>query len=298
MGLAPGALRELHWHANAAEWGYVQAGRVRCTILDPRGQGEVLDFDPGDVWYFPRGYPHSIQCLGPDDTRFVLIFDNGYFSENETFSISDWFAHTPARVLEKNLGLPPDLSASFPQKEVYMARGPLPGRLPSDPPPGLSRGGQTYRYRLLAQEPRRFPGGDIRMVGAAEFPISTTLTGALLNLEPAGLREMHWHPNCDEWFLVLEGRLEMTLFASLGTARTETFEAGDVGFAPQGYGHYLENTGQGRAQVLLGFNTGSYQEISASAWLAATPRQVLATNFGVPEESFRHIPGQEVFITR
>ena len=74
MQLAPGGLRELHWHANAAEWAYVIRGHCRVTTIDPQGYSEIVDFGPGDVWYFPRGHGHSIQGLGPDDCQFVLWF--------------------------------------------------------------------------------------------------------------------------------------------------------------------------------------------------------------------------------
>jgi len=37
MTLAPGAMRELHWHATAAEWAFVDKGRVRTTVLAPGG---------------------------------------------------------------------------------------------------------------------------------------------------------------------------------------------------------------------------------------------------------------------
>ncbi|MGI8725398.1 MAG: cupin domain-containing protein [Methyloceanibacter sp.] len=103
MTLEPGALRELHWHANAAEWAYVIAGRCRVTTIDPNNQCEIVDFGPGDVWYFPRGHDHSIQGIGPGTCTFVLVFDNGYFSEFGTFSISDWLGHTPPDMLAKNL---------------------------------------------------------------------------------------------------------------------------------------------------------------------------------------------------
>ena len=65
MTLEPGALRELHWHANAAEWAYVLEGNCRVSTIDPLGHCEIIDFGPGDVWYFPRGHGHSIQGLGP-----------------------------------------------------------------------------------------------------------------------------------------------------------------------------------------------------------------------------------------
>ena len=100
MTLEPGALRELHWHASAAEWAYVLEGNCRVTTIDPLGQCEIVNFGPGDVWYFPRGHGHSIQRLEPDTCAFLLVFDNGYFSEFGTFSIADWLGHVPAEVRE------------------------------------------------------------------------------------------------------------------------------------------------------------------------------------------------------
>src|SRR6266404_3635983 len=64
MGLEPGAMRELHWHATAAEWAFVDKGRVRTTVIQPNRQSESNDFEPGDVWYFPRGHGHMLECLG------------------------------------------------------------------------------------------------------------------------------------------------------------------------------------------------------------------------------------------
>ena len=97
MRLNPGGIRELHWHAIAAEWAFVIKGRVRTTVIGPDGTSETNDFDPGDVWYFPRGHGHMLQGLGPGETHFVLIFDDGAFSEFGTFSTTDWLGHTPPR---------------------------------------------------------------------------------------------------------------------------------------------------------------------------------------------------------
>ncbi len=33
MQLEPGVMRELHWHATAAEWAFVLKGRVRTTVI-------------------------------------------------------------------------------------------------------------------------------------------------------------------------------------------------------------------------------------------------------------------------
>ena len=124
MTLEPGAMRELHWHATAAEWAFVIDGRVRTTVIDPQGcLAETNDFEPGDIWDLPRGHGHVLTCLGDKPTHFILIFDNGYFSEFGTFSISDWMGHAPPALLAKNFGVPASTFDSFPKEEVYFARG-------------------------------------------------------------------------------------------------------------------------------------------------------------------------------
>jgi oxalate decarboxylase len=297
MSLAPGALRELHWHANAAEWAYVIKGQCRVSTIDPEGHSQIADFSSGDVWYFPRGFGHSIQGIGRDECLFLLVFDNGYFSEFGTFSISDWIGHTPAEVLAKNFGVPPETFANFPKSEVYIAQGPVPPQLLLDPAPGsINVGALTHRYRLLAQQAENFPGGTLRLVSEREFPISKTMTGSLMRIKPGGLRELHWHPNADEWQYYLSGRARMSVFGSHGRVRHEEFGPGDVGYAPQGYGHYIENAGSEDLEVLIVLNDGKYESISLSAWMAANPHLLLATNFRVPESTFDKFPNRQRFM--
>src|SRR6266849_5357549 len=156
MSLAPGALRELHWHAHAAEWAYVIKGQCRVTTIDPRGHSEIVDFGPGDVWYFPRGHGHSIQGIGPEDCLFILAFDSGHFSEFATFSVSDWVGHTPGQILRKNFGVPADTFAAFPKREVYISQGAVPGPLPVDPSGGTADASLlTHRYALCRPRSRR-----------------------------------------------------------------------------------------------------------------------------------------------
>ncbi|MEA2224231.1 MAG: oxalate decarboxylase, partial [Solirubrobacteraceae bacterium] len=102
MRLKPGGVRELHWHKEA-EWSYMLAGRARITAVDADGRNFIDDVGVGDLWNFPAGIPHSIQGLD-DGCEFLLVFDDGDFSENETFLITDWFAHTPPEVLAQNFG--------------------------------------------------------------------------------------------------------------------------------------------------------------------------------------------------
>ena len=291
MRLDSGTIRELHWHANAAEWAYVVQGNCRTTIFSPDGSSEMTDFTAGDIWYFPRGYGHSIQGLGPGACHFILVFDNGAFSEFATFSFSDWLAHTPPDVLTKNLNLSASDLKQLPTEEVYFAQGPI--GAPAQP----SAANSTHRFRLDAQTPRKFKGGELRLVTVNDFPISTTMAGATMKLEPGGLRELHWHPNADEWQYVLEGTMRMTVFASKGRAETVELSAGDVGYVPRGYGHYLQNVGQGPCRILLVFNDGTYEDIDLTGWIASNPKRIVATNLGVPESMVEKMPGEILFIT-
>ena len=277
MRLEPGAMRELHWHATAAEWAFVVEGRVRTTIIDPQGHAETNDFEPGDVWYFPRGHGHMLECLGDKPTHFILIFDNGYFSEFGTFSITDWMGHVPKELLAKNFEVPASTFDGFPKKEVYFARGAVPPEEPAPPLQGNKLPPETHKYRLLAQDPHStYKGGREWRVGAAEFPIATTITGVVLELYPGAFRGLHWHPTSDEWFYILEGEMSATLFGSHGRYRTETFRKGDTGYIPQGYGHSIENIGSTSCRTLVGFNTGHYEAIDLTQWIAGNPADVLA----------------------
>ena len=102
MRLTAGGVRELHWHT-ADEWAFVLYGNARITCVDKDGKSFVADVKKDDLWYFPGGIPHSIQGLEPDGTEFMLVFDDGNFSESETVLLSDLECRTcRPDVLAKN----------------------------------------------------------------------------------------------------------------------------------------------------------------------------------------------------
>ncbi len=298
MYLKPGGLRELHWHANAAEWAYVIKGHCRVTVIDPEGRSEVADFGPGDVWYFPRGHGHSIQGIGNEECHFILVFDNGRFSEFSTFSASDWMSKVPPAVLAKNFGTTADTFANFPRKEVYIAQGKPPEPLPADPgfrsqnsPP------LTHRYHLASQEGLSFTGGTFQLVSQKQFPISTTMTGALQTLQGGALRELHWHPNANEWQYYISGHAHLSVFGANGRVRVEDMGPGDVGYVPRGFGHYIENASDKEpCQTLIVLDSGDYQEISLSDWIRSQPLNVLEANFGVTKAVLDKLERKQGFI--
>jgi oxalate decarboxylase len=274
MRLNAGGVRELHWH-KAGEWAYMLYGKARITGVDAQGRNFVDDVGVGDLWYFPSGIPHSIQGLGPDGCEFLLVFDDGSFDEDNTFLLTDWLKHVPPDVLAKNFGVPASSFGSIPdQSERYIFPAPIPGPLSFDVS-AKTAVPQSFSHRMMAQQPIKTPSGTVRITDSRVFPASTTIAAALVEINPGGMRELHWHPNNNEWQYYIEGQGRMGVFGASGQARTFDFRAGDVGYVPFAMGHYIENTGTTPLRFLEIFKSSYYADLSLDTWMALTPPQLL-----------------------
>lgn len=291
MSLTPGGVRELHWHQQA-EWSYMILGRARITSIDSEGRNFIADVGPGDLWYFPPGLPHSIQGL--EHCEFLLVFDDGNFSDLNTLSISDWFAHTPKDVLSANFGVPMSAFNNIPSGQVYIYQDKIPGPMESErvqSPYGTIP--LSFKHQLLAQTPVKTPGGSVRIVDSSNFPISKNIAAALVEIEPGAMRELHWHPNNDEWQYYLTGQGRMTVFAGNGTARTFDYRAGDVGYVPFATGHYIQNTGNQTLWFLEIFKSDRFVDVSLNQWMALTPRNLVRDNLNVGPELLDELRKEE-----
>lgn len=295
MVLQPGVMRELHWHATAAEWAFVLDGHVRTTLVDPAGHSQTNDFAPGDVWYFPRGHGHMLEALGDKPCHFILMFDNGYQSEFGTFSISDWMAQVPTATLAKSLRVPEEKLKNLPEGEVYFAKGAIPPVPAAPPRTGPNPSALTHKYELLSQAPTGvFDGGREWVVDQSRFPISTTMTGVYFELDPGALRTLHWHPNADEWQYYIKGSGRMTVFNAGPSAVTADFNPGDIGYVKKGLGHYVLNTGDTDLVFVAVFRSERYEEISLADWLAHTPPEMVAATFNLDPEIVARFPKERL----
>ena len=284
MRLNAGGIRELHWHKQA-EWAYMLYGAARITAIDAQGRNFIDDVGVGDLWYFPGGIPHSIQGLAPDGSEFLLVFDDGDFDEDDTFLLSDWFKHVPPDVLGKNFGAPAALFGHTPEpRELYIFKAPVPGPLGPDKLNGAEPVPQSFSHRMTAQEPIRTKSGTVRITNSSVFPASKNIAAALVEVEPGGLRELHWHPNTDEWQYYISGQARMGVFAASGQARTFDFQGGDVGYVPFAMGHYVENTGSKTLRFLEIFKSSTYADVSLNQWLALTPPDLLKAHFNLDKQ--------------
>ncbi len=294
MRLNAGSIRELHWH-KAAEWAYMLYGSARITAIDAHGQNFVDDVGVGDLWYFPAGIPHSIQGLNPDGCEFLLVFDDGEFDEDNTFLLSDWFKHTPNGVLTKNFGVPGSAFGHVPDpSELYIFAASVPGSLDSDKIPGATPVPQTFSHRMLAQQPIKTKSGTVRITDTSVFPVSKTISAALVEVEPGGMRELHWHPNANEWQYYIEGQARMGVFGASGQARTFDFQAGDVGYVPFAMGHYIENTGTTPMRFLEIFKSSYYADVSLDQWMALTPPELVQAHVKLDPQTMAALRKEKV----
>ncbi|MDX6458728.1 MAG: oxalate decarboxylase, partial [Acidobacteriaceae bacterium] len=228
MRLIKGGVRELHWHVGS-EWAFMTAGTARITAVDQKGRAFVEDVHEGDLWLFPGGIPHSIQGLGPDGCQFLLVFDDGNFNEFETFLLTDWLHHTPREVLAKNFNTPEATFNNVPKRELFIFPRDLPRPLQEEKKEVYAETGpvpNTFAFFASKMEPTKVTaGGSVKIVDRANFP-ATNIAAAIVTLKPGGLRELHWHPNEDEWQYYVKGTGRMTVFAAGGHARTMDFHEG------------------------------------------------------------------------
>jgi oxalate decarboxylase/phosphoglucose isomerase-like protein (cupin superfamily) len=299
MRLDEGVIRELHWHKEA-EWAYVLEGEVRITGIDYEGGNFIDDLKKGDLWYFPSGVPHSLQGLGENGTEFLLIFDNGSFSEESTFVLTDWLgewsclcsfpavcffvtntrfatAHTPRSVIAKNFHLAPEVFDTLPKSEKYIFQGSVPGPIDDESPRGshVKKSKYKFTHRMLDQEPHKTSGGEVRIADSTNFEISKTVAAAHAIIEPGAIREMHWHPLADEWSYFIRGRARVTIFASEGNARTFNYGPGDVGIVPKNMGHFVENIGDEPLEMLEVFRSDQFRDFSLFQWMGETPQRMV-----------------------
>src|SRR6202140_1576786 len=298
MRLTAGSFRGVHWY-KADERAIMLYGNARVTCLNPDGTVFIGDVGKGDLWYFPAGFPHSIQGLAPDGCEFILVFDQGSFSEDNTFLISDWVRRTPPSVLSKNFGLPQSALKKLPERSLYIFPAELPVSLAQDKAAVGGRRVESpyqYTFRMEAMAPRKQTnGGSVRIVDAHNFPVSKNIAAALVTIKPGGLRELHWRPNASEWQYYLAGKARMTVFTSEG-ARTMDFNANDVGIVPITAGHYIENTGNADVVFLEMFKASEYQDVSLNNWIRHLPPEMVPAHMNLDSDAINKIPAEKLLV--
>ncbi|OJJ04008.1 hypothetical protein ASPVEDRAFT_63516 [Aspergillus versicolor CBS 583.65] len=275
--LIKGAIRELHWH-RVAEWGFVYEGSLLLSAVDENGGWTTEILNTGDIWYFPKGVAHNVQGLD-DQNEYLLVFDDGDFEKiGTTFMVDDWVQHVPRDILAKNFNVSESVFENVPEKFPYILNGTVPKEAQTAPQ-GTLKGNASYVYHTYdhPSEPVPGHGGTFRRIDSTNFPISKTIAATIVELEPKGLRELHWHPNAEEWLYFHKGTARASVFIGDSKSRTFDFSAGDTAVFPDNSGHYIENTSDTEKLVWLEFyKSDRVADISLAQWLALTPPETVA----------------------
>ncbi|KAL4914679.1 RmlC-like cupin domain-containing protein [Aspergillus aurantiobrunneus] len=298
MRLEPSAYRELHWHL-AGEWSLVLNGSCRIQAVNEDGETFIDDVTAGDVWFFPPGVPHSIQALD-GGVEFLLVFDDGSFSEDNTFLASEIFAHNPKSVLSKNFDLPVSSFDNIPDGELFIFPGtPAPANIEeqnvSTTAGPIPRAG-TYSYHFSEQPAHIVPGGSVKIVDPQTFPVANNFAAAVVTVHPGAMREIHWHTTSDEWSFFISGQGRATLFEAPSTATTFDFHPGDVGYFPMSHSHYIENTGDEDLVFLEVLQADHFSDIALGQWLGSTPRQIVGDTLNLDDSALDHLKSEKQYV--
>jgi oxalate decarboxylase len=269
--------------------------------MSPDGLMFIGDVGEGDLWLFPAGFPHSIQGLDPDGTEFLLVFNQGNFSEDGTMLLSEWMAHMPPEVLMKNFGLDREALAKLPTEALYIFPGAVPANTVAQDQEEIGGSAvaspKQHTFKLKSMAPTKSTkGGEVRIVDSRNFPLSTHVAAALVTLKPGALRELHWHPNSSEWQFWIAGKGRMTVFFPVDNARTVDFHANDVGYVPSNAPHYIENTGDTDAVFLEMLASDRFEDVSLNQWLRRLPAQMVQAHLGFDKASLAKIPDEKLVI--
>jgi oxalate decarboxylase len=265
------------------------------TIIDENGRPEVADVKEGDLWYFPAGLPHSLQGLEPDGCEFVIAFDNGDSSEFNTLLVTDWIAHTPPEVLAKSFGVPVEAFKNIPvhSKWIYQSNVPAPPLADVEAQIAASAGKppNPYVFRRADFKPLvETKSGTVGLADSTNFLVSKTIAATVVTIKPGGLRDMHWHPNADEWNYWIKGDGRVTVFNTGPQAITANFHPGDVGYVKKALGHYVENIGDTDLVYMEIFRAERFEEVSLSDWLAHSPIDMVVETLNLDPSVIAQFP--------
>jgi oxalate decarboxylase len=128
--------------------------------------------------------------------------------------------------------------------------------------PKAPRSPQAYRLETKKNAPYSIPNvANAWIVKKNVFPALDGITSYVLEVYDESMRLPHWHPNASELGYVVSGSLEVILWRSPGETAIFTLTAGMCWFIPQAALHSLNNIGDEKAVLLVGFSADTPQDI-------------------------------------
>lgn len=285
LRLAPGAIREPHWHANANELAYCLSGKALVCVLDNGSAVSRFLVTAGQMFHVASGALHHIENVGGTDAEFVIAFRH---ERPEDFSLHAAFGAMTDAVLGNAYGLPASAFAAIPRstRAAYILR-----RQGEPAIPVQAAYGDPHRFDVEAQSPPVASSiGTARLARSQLWPALADIAMYSLRVDRTGMREPHWHPETAEMGYVATGRARMTVLDPDGSTDTYDLGPGDVYFIPRAYPHHIEVLGDDAFHFLIFFDRPMPGDIGYRVSASALSRPVLAATLGIAPEALPDLP--------
>ncbi|PVH74242.1 RmlC-like cupin [Cadophora sp. DSE1049] len=285
--LAPGAIREPHWHANCNELAYCIQGKVLVSVLDNGTQFSSFTITEGRMFHISTSALHHIENIGNAEAEFIITFRH---EQPKDFSLENAFGVMSDAVLGNTYGLPSKDFAKIPRdhkKEKYIVKREGPPSIPSNA--GLLNGHKFDVERMAA--PVGAEGvGTAKTARDQLWPALKDISMYVINVEEGGMREPHWHPFTAEMGYVHKGEARMTILDPDGSVDTYTLKPGDCYFVPNAYRHQIEVLSKEDIHFCIFFDQPWPGDIGYKTSATALSPEVLAATFGVKKEDLPDFP--------
>ncbi|HEX4020213.1 MAG TPA: cupin domain-containing protein [Acidobacteriaceae bacterium] len=285
LTLAPGSIREPHWHPNAVELGYCVQGQGLIGVLGNADAFASFTITAGQMFYIPSGAIHHIENIGENNAIFIIAFRH---EAPEDFG----FSGSLGAMTDAVLGNTYDLSAGAfePFKRSTISKQ-IVRREGAAVVPAIASFDNPLKFDIEAQHPLLSDAaGEVRFARDQFWPVLKNISMYSLRITNKGMREPHWHPETAEMGYVQSGKARMTVLNPEGSTETYLLNAGDAYFIPPAYPHHIEQMGDEAIRFLIFFDQPFPQDIGYRATGTAFSRPVLAATLGCDPEKLPQLP--------
>lgn len=285
LSLAPGSVREPHWHANADELAYCLSGKLLLSVLDTGDVFGSFTVTAGEMFHISVGSLHTIENVGDDEAELIIVFSH---EKPEEFSLHAAFGAMTDAVLGNTYTLPASDFASIRRdtsSALLVARA-----SPTVVPPSAALP-DPHKFAIEPENPLiDFPYGTARVARAQFWPALKNLAMYSIDVKENGMREPHWHPNTAEMGYVHKGHARMSILDPDGSVDTYELQPGDTYFIPRSYPHQIEVLGEDDIHFLVFFDQPMPADVGYRASTTAISVDVLAATFGIAPDKMPPLP--------
>lgn len=285
MLLAPGAVREPHWHANADELACCLSGELLVSVLDSADVFGSFTIAAGDMFHIDTGSLHTIENVGKTEAELIVMFSH---ERPEEFSMHAAFGAMSDAVLGNTYGLP---SGDFARVRRDTASAVLLRRTTPATVPDSARFPDPHKFDIAGETPPvAFTYGTALLARSQYWPALRKLSMYSIEIPENGMREPHWHPGTAEMGYVHKGRARMSILDPDGSVDTYELQPGDSYFIPPSYPHQIEVIGEDDIHFLVFFDQPMPADVGYRAAASAVSRGLLASTFGIEPADLPPLP--------